>query len=153
MKYDLAQVNIAVAKYAYESPALAGFVNNIERINAVADRAPGFVWHYTSEDDAEARSVFADERILFNLSLWESVRHLRQFAYQRDHLEIMRQRTEWFEHPAGPSMALWWQPRGTLPTVNEARHRLDCLAATGPGPEAFTFRKEFALPNLPGDGN
>ena len=42
--YHLAQLNIAKAKEPLESPSMADFVNNLERINALAEQSFGFVW-------------------------------------------------------------------------------------------------------------
>ena len=60
-------------------------------------------------------------------------------------LEFAR-RFEWFQRWDGPSVALWWQPAGTLPTVDDAFRRLGVLAEQGPTPEAFTFKQRFPAP-------
>ena len=46
MKWHLAQANIGVARYTYEQPEFADFVDNLDRINALADEAAGFVWRW-----------------------------------------------------------------------------------------------------------
>ena len=144
MTFHLAQVNVAVARYGIDDPRFAGFVDNLDRINAIADQSPGFVWRYTSDDDdAEAKRIFASETLLFNMSLWQSVDALKNFVYESDHLGILRQRGDWFVPQNYPVMALWWQPEGQIPSVTEAKHRLDCLAECGPTEEAFTFRSSF----------
>lgn len=145
--FVLATTNFAVPKYADDDPAFAGFIDNLDRINALADHSPGFVWRYVSDDDdAEARRIFAIDSLIFNMSTWESVDSLRYFVYQTDHLEILRSRGDWFIPQEGPTMALWWQPAGKDPTVTEARHRLECLRQSGSGPDAFTFRRLFDQP-------
>jgi hypothetical protein len=40
-------------------------------------------------------------------------------------------------------LVLWWIPAGTLPTVDEAKNRLETLRSIGPSPSAFTFRSPF----------
>jgi hypothetical protein len=45
-----------------------------------------------------------------------------------------------------PYLALWWVPAGTIPTVAEARDRLELLAGKGPTADAFTFRAPFPEP-------
>jgi hypothetical protein len=42
--YHLAQLNIAAMHEPLESPSMADFVASLERINALAEQAPGFVW-------------------------------------------------------------------------------------------------------------
>ena len=148
MKFHLAQTNIGIAKYGYEDPRFAGFVDNLDRINALADDAPGFVWRYIAEDETEAGTdVFGIKDMLFNMSVWETKEALMNYVYHTDHVDILRKRAEWFEPMDGPILAMWWQPAGTRPTVLEAKHRLELLQETGPSPDAFTFRHFFEAPD------
>lgn len=147
MNWHLAQVNIGVAKYSYEDPAFAGFVDNLDRINALADTSPGFVWRYEADDEsAVGKDIFGDDEMLFNMSVWASREALMDYVYKTDHVHILRKRAEWFEQQKGPILALWWQPAGTLPTPAEAKHRLQILEQSGPTEDAFTFRQFFAAP-------
>jgi heme-degrading monooxygenase HmoA len=140
----LAQVNIARMKAPLESSVMAGFVARLDEVNALADRSPGFVWRLQTEaGDATYLRPYADERILINLSVWESLEHLRDFVYGSRHVELLRQRHEWFEKFEGAYVALWWVPNGHLPSVDEAKKRLAHLAEQGPTPYAFTFRTTF----------
>jgi hypothetical protein len=43
-QYHLAQVNIGRVKGPLEDPIMAGFVNRLDELNALADASPGFVW-------------------------------------------------------------------------------------------------------------
>lgn len=147
MNWHLAQVNIGAARYGYEDSRFAEFVDNLDRINALADESPGFVWRYVQEDEHEAgNDVFGDESLLFNMSLWESREALMDYVYKSDHVHILRKRAEWFVHQDRPILALWWQPAGTIPTVTEAKHRLELIARLGPSEDAFTFRRFFDPP-------
>jgi hypothetical protein len=47
--FQLAQVNIARARGPLDSAIMADFVGALDRINAVADAAPGFVWRRASQ--------------------------------------------------------------------------------------------------------
>ena len=148
MKFHLAQVNIATAKYSYDDPAFAGFVDNLDRIYAMAEASPGFVWrHVTVDDDKEAKAIYADDSMIFNMSVWESFDAMHEFVYQSDHVDILRQRAKWFEPQRRPTMALWWVEAGTIPGILESKHRLDLLATHGPTPDAFTFGKFFDAPD------
>lgn len=147
MKWHLAQVNIGVAKYSYDDPAFAEFVDNLDRINALADEAPGFVWRYVANDETVVgKEIFGDDDMLFNMSVWQTKEALMDYVYNSDHVEILRKRAEWFVQQKGPILALWWQPAGTLPTPLEAKHRLEKLAQSGPSEDAFTLRNFFAPP-------
>jgi hypothetical protein len=145
--YHLAQLNVADMRYPLESDEMAGFVEALEPLNALADAAPGFVWRLESDDgDATSFRVFDSDMVLINLSVWESVDALREFAYKGDHLTIMRRRTEWFHRMAEAYLVLWWVPAGTMPTIDEAKDRLDLLRRLGPTADAFTFRTQFPAP-------
>ena len=147
MTWHLAQVNIGVARFGYEDARFSEFVDNLDRINALADHAPGFVWRYVADDECEAgRDVFDDEQMLFNMSIWESREALMDYVYQTDHVNILRKRAEWFVNQERPILALWWQQAGTIPSVLEARQRLEKLAQDGPTKDAFTFRDFFEAP-------
>lgn len=144
MNWHLAQVNIAVCKYAYEDSRFSGFVDNLDRINAIADAAPGFVWRYLNVDgDDEVANVFGEQDLIFNMSVWQSKDSLLDYVYKTDHVDILRRRANWFVPQKRPILALWWVPEGTIPTVADARQRLEQLAKSGPSVEAFTFSRFF----------
>ncbi len=79
------------------------------------------------------------------MSVWESVDDLAEFVYRSDHVAVMRRRREWFDR-LDVSTALWWIPRGHLPTVREAQERLAHLEEHGATRFAFTFKQRFAEP-------
>lgn len=123
---------------------MAGFVARLEEINALADGSPGFIWRLqTSGGDATYLRPYDDDRILFNMSVWETVDALRNYVYRTAHRELLRQRHEWFEKFAGVFVALWWVPAGHVPGVDEAKKRLAYLEAHGPTEFAFTFKTIF----------
>ena len=138
--FHLAQVNIARARAEMDSPVMAGFVELLEEINALAERSPGFVWRLQTEaGDATALRPYDDARVLINLSVWRGIDELKAYVYRSAHAAVMRRRREWFERFDGFYLALWWMPAGHLPTVAEATERLHRLEREGPGPSAFTF--------------
>src|SRR5438067_13520124 len=139
--YELAQLNIGVIKGPMDSPVMAEFAANLERINALAERSPGFVWRLQTEDgDATAIRPFEDENMLVNMSVWRDVESLNKYVYSSAHVEIMRRRKQWFEHMAEAYLVLWWVPRGHRPSVAEAIAKLEDLRTNGPSAQAFTFR-------------
>lgn len=143
----LAQVNVARMRASLDDPIMAGFTSQLERINAIADASPGFVWRLATPDgDATALRVFEDERVLVNMSVWESLEALHHYVYRSPHLGPLRDRREWFEPGDGPMLALWWVPKGQIPTIEEAKGKLEELRLHGPTPAAFTFRKAFPPP-------
>jgi hypothetical protein len=146
--WQLAQLNVARMRGAADSEVMASFMAQLAEVNAVADAAPGFVWRLQSaEGDATSIHAFDDDRILVNMSVWESLQALRDYAYAGRHLDVLRNRREWFEGYGGPYVVLWWVPAGHTPTVEEAKQRLALLEEQGPTAEAFSFQQSFEAPS------
>ena len=146
-RFELAQLNIAKMKGPLDSPLLADFVANLDRINAVADSATGFVWRLqTTEGDATALRPLGDDTLV-NMSVWRDVASLRNYVYRTAHVDVMRRRKEWFEHMSEAFIVLWWVAAGHRPTVQEAVSKLELLRKTGPSEDAFTFRNAYPAPD------
>ncbi len=142
---QLAQLNIALGQAVIDDPVMAEFVAALDAVNALADAAPGFVWRLQDEDgNATSIRAYDDERMIVNLSVWESAESLWAFVYESDHLDVMRRRREWFARLPHSHLVLWWVPDGERPTVAESVARLEHLRAHGPTPRAFTFKRRFA---------
>src|SRR5688572_1201857 len=125
--YQLAQLNIARLLAPIDSPTLADFVANLDRINELAESSPGFVWRLKDEaGDATAIRPFGDD-VIVNMSVWQDIVALKNYVYYSGHLDVMRRRREWFERMAEAHMVLWWVPTNHIPTVEEALQRLDTL--------------------------
>lgn len=140
----LAQINIAKLLHPIDDPGIAEFVNNLDRINALAERSKGFVWRLKDENDnATSINAFEDPLLIINMSVWESAKDLMDFVYKSGHVEIMRQRGKWFEPATQATMALWWVAPGHEPDVEEAKSKLEYLQTNGESEEVFTFKKFF----------
>ena len=145
--YELAQLNIAIMREPLDSPSMADFGANLDRINALADNSPGFRWRLqTEEGDATAMRPMGDATLV-NMSVWRDAESLNKYVYQSAHVEIMRRRKEWFERMREAYVVLWWVPRGHRPPVSEAIAKLELLRANGPTRDAFTFRRAFLAPD------
>jgi heme-degrading monooxygenase HmoA len=143
--FHLAQINIGRARGPVDGPMLAEFMALLDPVNELADNAPGFVWRMQDEaGNNTSLRPYDDERIIVNMSTWESVDALWDFVYSGPHIEVMRRRREWFERFESTYLALWWVPAGTEPTVEDAKLRLASLDDHGPTPYAFTFKQRFA---------
>jgi hypothetical protein len=150
--WHVAQVNVALLRAPLDSPELAGFVSMLEPINALADASPGFVWRLQGDGgDATGIRAFGDDRIIVNLSVWETIEALGRFVFASRHAEVLRRRREWFEKLGQAHLALWWVPVGTIPTVQQAERRVATLRERGGSPDAFTLREPFPAPgsNVP----
>jgi hypothetical protein len=145
---QLAQVNIALPIAPLSTPQLAGFVAELEAVNALADAAPGFVWRMQTEDgDATAVRGFGDDRLIVNMSVWDSVEALAAYVYSGHHRAVMARRREWFSRMREAFQVMWWVPDGTVPRIAEAEERMEHLRRHGPTPHAFTFRSPFPAPD------
>jgi hypothetical protein len=147
-RFHLAQINIGRLRAPVDDPLIADFVANLDRINAIAEAAPGFVWRLIGDgnDATDIRPDAQDELMAINMSVWESLPALGAFVYRSDHLPVMRRRAEWFEK-LELYMALWWAPAGHRPTVEEGMGKIETLRRLGPTAEAFTFKTPFPAPH------
>jgi hypothetical protein len=149
VQWHVAQVNIGRLRAPVDDPLITDFVAALDAVNALADRATGFVWRLQTEDGnaTAVRPVEDDELLAINMSVWESVEALADFVYRSAHLAFMRRRSEWFERFGTSYLALWLIPAGTIPTVPEAMARIARLDRDGPTPAAFTIKHRFAPPH------
>lgn len=151
-RYQLAQLNVAELKAPLDSPELKDFVDNLDRINALAEASAGFVWRLKGEGNDATSLRPLGENVIVNMSVWRDVSALRDYVYESAHVEIMRRRREWFARMANAYMCLWWVPEGHLPTPAEAVTRLQRLRERGPTPESFTFAEAYPAPDAQGGG-
>jgi hypothetical protein len=149
--WHLAQINVGRMVAPYGDPRVADFFDALHRINALADRSPGFVWRLQSESgDATDIQTTSDPLFLVNISVWSDAESLFSFVYRSAHTPEMARRREYFEHFAGAYQALWWVPVGHVPNVDEGLSRLWRLDRYGPTQEAFTFKARFPAPGTQG---
>lgn len=147
MTYQLAQLNVARFKLPQDHPTNADFINSLDRVNAIAEQQPGFVWRLTGAgNNAMDVQAFDDPHIAANMSVWANLNALKDFVYNNAaHKSIMRRRKEWFDKMEF-YMVLWWVKQGHLPSMEEAKQKLTLLQQKGPSPEAFGFRDTYAAP-------
>jgi hypothetical protein len=135
----LAQINIGKLRGGPDDPRMADFYANLARVNALAERMPGFVWRLKNETGESAIGLHwpGDEAMAVNMSVWATPEDLGRFVFQTVHRNIYARKHEFFETPAQPTVVLWWIDAGHIPTLEEAKARLDHLVAHGPSPFAF----------------
>jgi len=135
----LAQVNIGRVHGGPDDPRMADFYNNLARVNALAERMPGFVWRLKDDTGIAAMALHwpGDPTMNVNMSVWENPEALGKFVFQTVHRGIYARKHEFFEAPKENTVALWWVPAGHIPTLEEAKERLEHLNAHGPSDVAF----------------
>ena len=135
----LAQVNIGRVHGGPDDPRMADFYNNLARVNALAERMPGFVWRLKDDTGIAAMALHwpGDPTMNVNMSVWENPEALGKFVFQTVHRGIYARKHEFFEAPKENTVALWWVSAGHIPTLEEAKERLEHLNAHGPSDVAF----------------
>jgi hypothetical protein len=147
--FSLAQVNIGRLIAPIDDPRIAGFVSELDSINALAESSPGFLWRLqSSEGNATDIAYNDDPFVIINMSVWTSIDALKAFVYDSRHIEILKQRRAWFEKMDKPHYCLWWVPAGHQPTVAEARERLEHYQLHGATSHSFWFSEPFPHPVL-----
>jgi heme-degrading monooxygenase HmoA len=148
--YQIAQANVAYALADHDDPRIAEYIARLDEMNQLADRSPGFVWRYLTDSRDPAQREFADPRVLFNMSVWDSIDALHAYTYRTAHAEVYAARRRWFADVGavigGHALAIWWIPQGERPTVGDAQARLAMITSHGPSPRAFSFKQRFDPP-------
>lgn len=146
--WHLAQINIGRLVAPYPDPRVVPFFDALDKINALADASPGFVWRL-KDDSGNAMDIrYAPDPLLaVNMSVWEDAGSLFDFVYRTAHTPVMARRRDFFARLDGAHQALWWIPAGTLPSVGDGFGKLWLLDRFGPCPQAFTFRARFPAPD------
>ena len=118
----LAQINIAYAKYPIEDRRMADFVGALNRINALAERSPGFLWRLKDDeaDNATQIAVPGHPEAIINMSVWQSVGALENFVWKTAHKRVYSRKAEWFEAPGKPT-----SPCGGSSQANGRRPKKD----------------------------
>jgi len=135
---NLAELNIGYFRYPAEDARMAGFMDNLERVNAIAERSDGFIWRLKDDSgNATAIRPFPDENMALNLSVWRDAESLEHYVWNTVHKQFYAKRAEWFQLMSAHHFVMWWVEEGHLPTPQEAKERLDHLRENGDSDFAF----------------
>jgi heme-degrading monooxygenase HmoA len=145
--WQVAHMNIATALYPKGDARIEEFYSRIDSINELADRSPGFIWRFeTGLSDPDSDQGGPGSLLIVNMSVWQSIEAVADFAYRTAHQKVMAKRRKWFERPTEAYQVLWWVPDGHRPTVAEGMERLQRLRSNGPTEDAFSFKTAFPAP-------
>lgn len=150
----LAELNFGTLRHDWDDPRIAPFQSVLDKVGAIAQRCPGFVWQLDDEAmDAAQRDPAgpfgANPRTASTLSVWTDAQSLWFFVERSVHGRYLRRATEWFEPGDRGHLVLWWVPEGHRPTLAEGMERYRTLQADGPSETAFDFdwlRRKGVLP-------
>ena len=126
--FQLAEINVARIKGVnINDPIMKEFVDNLDRVNNLAENSEGFVWRLKDEsNNATNLNPYNDEQVIINISVWQSVEDLEYYVYKTFHTDFLKRRREWFQTYGKVSTAMWWIPQGEFPTQNPHCFRLNC---------------------------
>ena len=137
----LAELNVGRLLAATDDPRVAEFMQNLDRINGLGKRMPGFVWMMEGSGEpgtgnTEAK-IEGDPQYVSNLTVWEIVEALETFVWGTIHKQFYEKRAEWFEVMGDMHFVMWWVPKGHQPSLEEALERLAYLRDHGDTDHAF----------------
>ncbi|MGL4404995.1 MAG: DUF3291 domain-containing protein [Notoacmeibacter sp.] len=135
----IAQLNFSVWKIDDTSDAAAPFNDNLARMNALAERSEGFIWRFKDENNTTGITVLGGPETILTLSVWQSAKHLEAFAFNTVHRKIYERKAEWFAKLQSHHLVMWNIEAGHLPTLDEAKERLDHLDKHGNTDFAFDW--------------
>jgi len=139
--HHLAQLNVGRLVAPTDDPRVAEFMANLDRINGLGKRMPGFVWIMEGSGEPGTGNtetgLDGDPQFVANLTVWESLAALETFVFNTLHFKFFERRKAWFEPSDGMHFVMWWVPEGHRPTLEEARARLAYRAEHGDSDHAF----------------
>jgi len=139
--YHLAELNIGRLLAPTDDPRVADFMNNLDRINGLGKRMPGFVWMMEGSGEPGTgnteNNIGDDPQFVANLTVWEDAPSLEKFVWGTIHKQFYERRTEWFQVLGDMHFVMWWVPAGHKPSLDEALERLQHLRDNGASDYAF----------------
>ncbi len=146
--FQVAEINVARMKgVSIDDPIMKEFIDNLDRVNDLAESSEGFVWRLKGEgNNATSLNPYNDEQVIINISVWQSVETLEHYVYKTFHTDFLKRRREWFHSYGKVYTAMWWIAEGEFPTVEEAVEKLEHLKRNGPSLTAFDFKNRFPQP-------
>ncbi|MEO9782511.1 MAG: DUF3291 domain-containing protein [Sedimentitalea sp.] len=139
--YHLAELNVGRLVAPTDDPRVAEFMENLDRINGLGKRMPGFVWMMEGSGEPGTgnteNSIGDDPQFVANLTVWEDAAALEKFVWGTVHKQFYDKRHDWFDILSDQHFVMWWVPVGHRPTLDEAMKRLEHLREHGPDETAF----------------
>lgn len=146
----LAELNVGRLVAPTDDPRVAEFMANLDRINDLGKRMPGFVWMMEGSGvpgtgNTEVK-IGGDPQFVSNLTVWQDLASLDAFVHRTLHARFMARRREWFEMMTERHFVMWPVAEGHRPTLDEALSRLDLRRRDGDTAQAFGW--DWARENL-----
>ncbi|MEO0702361.1 MAG: DUF3291 domain-containing protein [Pseudomonadota bacterium] len=146
MSGHVAHLNWGYLVAPWGDPVVAGFTDNVQRVNATAERSKGYVARPEMSERALHRTIYAPRgdyesaREAATLSVWETAEDLEHFVYNTIHGRFVAQREQWFTPLGHPPHVIWPISAGHVPDLTEAHHALERLETKGAHADAYDFK-------------
>jgi hypothetical protein len=148
--HHIAELNIGRLLAPTDDPRVAEFMGNLDRINGLGKRMPGFVWMMEGSGAPGTgnteNSIAGDPQLVTNLTVWETPEQLENFAFGTLHRHFYERRAEWFEVLGKMHFVMWWVAAGHRPGLDEALARLEHLRKHGDSDHAFGWQYLAGMP-------
>lgn len=137
----LAELNIGRLVAPTDDPRVKAFMDNLDRINGLGKRMPGFVWMMEGSGAPGTGNtencIGGDPLAVTNLTVWEDAKSLETFVWGTVHKQFYQRRAEWFEVMDKMHFVMWWVEDGHQPTLEEGLERLKMREKNGDSDAAF----------------
>ena len=143
-----AELNIGKFKYPTSDPRMADFMNNLDRVNALAERSPGFVWRLMGAGSNNATDLRVGDDYAVNLSVWTDAKALENYVFKTVHVQFYKRKQEFFALMEKPHMVFWNVPEGHQPSLTEAMDRLEDYEKNGPSERAFDWAEVMDIERM-----
>ena len=143
----LAELNVGRFRYPTSDPRMAEFMDNLDRVNALAERSPGFVWRLKGDNNNATDFRIGDDMAV-NLSVWEDAQSLENYVFKTVHAQFYRKREAWFSLMEKPHMVLWWVAQGHRPSLDEAYETLRDYQDNGASDRAFGWAEVMDIERM-----
>ncbi|WP_420582428.1 DUF3291 domain-containing protein [Reichenbachiella sp.] len=150
--YNLAQLNITKLKADLDDPIMKEFKDFLAPVNQLAEESSGFVWRLkdeTGETAINAETPFEDPMVFVNMSVWKDNEALKAYTYNTVHSYFLKNRKKWSDKMDSHQVVLWWVEQGHIPTLDEAKRKLDQLEKQGSTPSAFGLHEVYQADGTP----
>ena len=144
----LAELNIGKFKYPTSDLRMAGFMNNLDRINALAERSVGFVWRLKADGSNNATDLRVGDDYAVNMSVWTDAKSLENYVFKTVHAQFYMRKAEFFEAMEKPHMVFWNVIEGHKPTLAEAMDKLEDYEKNGPSERAFGWAEVMDIERM-----
>ena len=160
-EHMLVHLNVVrpVGPFNADHPNARYFFGQLPLVFALAKQDGDMFWHAHGARSPDGRYVEMADILAQRTEATEDNLHIMTMAARRDlaamqrfayreplHAEGIRKLKGWVDRSEGPTLALWWVPRGTRVSLEDAWDRLARLRREGPSDAVFTPRTAVAPP-------